>query len=268
MSRRRVRIKAADAGTPELLIYDEIGMFGVLAQDVVAALREAGNRKLLVRVNSPGGDLIEAVAIYNALRGHQGGVDTRIDALAASSASLIALAGDTITMAENALFMVHEPFALTVGTADDHRDTADLLEKVSASTLVPAYMQATGQKESAIRDWMSAETWFNADEALDAGFIDAIEAPSDVRARFDRERFQYRNAPAALVDEDGPRERDWEHALIAAGVPRRKAAAFVNAGKRVLDRPAPSEQYAELMPVLDQFLATMTLTGADPCPKT
>lgn len=225
---RLVRNAAGDE--VEILIYDEIGFFGIRAVDVVRELKGITAKTIRVRINSPGGDLLEAAAIYNALRGHSARVLTQIDALAASAASLVALAGVEVRMAANALLMIHDPWGVTIGNAIEHRKMADVLDKVSDSTLVKAYAEKTGADEDQIRAWMAEETWFSAEEAEEAGFADVIEDASTAKASYDPERFRYQRAPAALTGSTKePNIRDVERALREAGFSHSQAKVAARA---------------------------------------
>lgn len=176
----------------EILLYDEIGGWGVRAKDFIQALKDAGTKRPLVRINSPGGDVFDGLAIYNFLRGLNATV--QIDGLAASMASVIALAGKEVRIAENGFFMVHNPWGVAAGDAADLRDYADMLDKVQ-STLESTYAQRTGKPLDTIREWMSKDTWFNAQEAVDAGLASAI---SDGVA-FSASVRGFSNVPAALT---------------------------------------------------------------------
>lgn len=115
-----------------------------MAQDFVRELQMITTPKILVRLNSPGGDVFDGLAIYNALRAHPAAVHTHVDSLAASVASIIMLAGDTVTAAENSFVMVHQPWSIVVGDAADMRQMADLLDKVSGQ-IEGIYTAGTGQ---------------------------------------------------------------------------------------------------------------------------
>lgn len=225
---------AADATTEaELLLYDEIGYFGIGAKDVVQALQQVRAEVLHVRLNSPGGDVMDGVAIYNALRQWAAGgrqVVTHIDGMAASIASVIALAGDEVRMADNAFYMIHEPWAVTLGTAGDHRKTAEVLDKVEG-VILDTYMKRAEADRAEVQQWMQAETWFTAQEALDAGFVDTLVEATPAKARFDLSVF--RNAPTALREAAPARasERDLERLLRDAGCSRSEAKAAVAALK-------------------------------------
>jgi len=157
----------------EVCIYEEIGSYGITAKAFLDQIKNVGKRKITLRINSPGGEVFDGLAIYNRLREHAGGVEVRIDGIAASMASVIAMAGAPVSMAENALLMVHNPSGLCAGNSGDMRELADMLDKVRGS-LTSAYERKTGKTTEEIGAMMDAETWMTAQEALAAGFIDEI----------------------------------------------------------------------------------------------
>lgn len=236
---------AAGADVAELLLYDEIGFWGVTAKDVVQALRSISAATIRVRINSPGGDVMDGVAIYNALRGHGAQIETHIDGMAASIASVIALAGHTVLMADNAFLMIHDPWSITMGTAGEHRKTAELLDKIGG-VIADTYAQRADASQEEVLAWMHEETWFTAQEALDAGFVDTVvtAVPVENRARFDLSVF--RHAPAALRDAApaapaAPTERNLERRLREAGLSRSEAKAAIAATKHPHPRREASE---------------------------
>jgi ATP-dependent Clp endopeptidase proteolytic subunit ClpP len=192
----------------EVSIYDAIGMWGVSAKSFVDELKKHTGKKLTVRINSPGGVVTEGLAIFNALKRHKGGVIVQIDALAASMATYIALAGAPIRMAENAYFMIHNVTGGAWGTPDEMRRAADVAEKMQKG-IVAAYVAKTGKTVEEIEEKMDEETWFTAEEAKDFGFIDEITDPLEAAALLSdvsRELVsKFRNPPAALVDSATPR---------------------------------------------------------------
>lgn len=159
----------------ELLIYSDIGENwmgdGVSAKSIKDQL-DGFSGALDVRINSGGGDVFDGFAIYNLISQYEGETTVYIDGLAASAASVIAMAGDNIVMSENALMMIHDPWTMTVGAADDIRKTADLLDKVKSS-IVTTYHTQTGIDSDEISAMMSAETWLTADESIERGFATA-----------------------------------------------------------------------------------------------
>lgn len=183
--------KSAPPPIAELLIFDVIGRDfwsgeGVTATDVVNFLAEQDeDAEIHVRINSPGGSAFDGTAIYNALARDPRQVVIHIDGLAASAASLVAMAGDEIRMAENALLMIHGASGLTIGTAVDHEDMAAMLHKVD-NALAGTYSARTGAKRDDVETWMNEETWMSSDEALDRGFADVIDAAKNVEASWGR----------------------------------------------------------------------------------
>lgn len=213
----------------EILLYDEIGFFGIDANSFVRELKAIDAETIHLRINSPGGSVFDGVAIHNALKDHPARIVTHIDSLAASVAGVIALAGDEVVMAENAFFMVHNPWTLTVGNADQLRKDADLLDKLADSAIRTSYAAKTGKSEDEIRAWMADETWFTAEEALAAGFVDSIERKSEVKAKFDLSVFA--KAPAALAGPDVElTKRDMEKLLRDVGLTQSEAKAVVAGG--------------------------------------
>jgi len=189
-------ISETENDTAEISLYDEIGGFGVGAKQFLGELGRLKGKHIHLRINSPGGSVVEGTAIFNALRRHQGGVTVHIDALAASMASVIAMAGMPVYMADNALLMVHNPWTITVGDSDELRKEADLLDKLKAS-IRNAYQRKTGLPEDQLQSMMDAETWLDSVDAVALGFVDAIEEgvaaaatvkPAELRARFDKFR--------------------------------------------------------------------------------
>ena len=186
-------IKNEAGETPELFIFDYIDdWFGVSAQSVVDEIKDIKASDIHVRINSPGGMVFEGIAIYNALRMHKANVHVSIEGLAASIASVIAMAGDTITIAENALFMIHNPYGWASGDAEAMRKTADVMDKITDSIAV-SYTARTGKSLEEMKAIMTDETWYSAAEALEAGLVDQIDEPIKAAASFDLSRF--RNAP-------------------------------------------------------------------------
>jgi ATP-dependent protease ClpP protease subunit len=190
-------ICAKGAGA-EVVIYDEIGAFGISAKGFLAelsALPEAS--PLDLRLNSPGGSVFDAVAIHNALQRHAGKVTVWIDGVAASAASYVAMAGDEIVMPENAFMMIHDPEGIVSGRADDMRAMAEALDKIKTS-LLRGYAAKSGKSDDEIAALMAAETWVDAKTALELGLATKVSEPVRMAARF--EVAQFRNAPPVLVE--------------------------------------------------------------------
>jgi ATP-dependent Clp protease, protease subunit len=190
-----IRARASGA---EVLIYDEIGAYGVTAKGFLAELGALPDGASIdLRLNSPGGSVFDAVAIYNALQRHEGEITVWIDGIAASAASYIAMAGDEIVMPENAFLMIHDPSGLVMGTAADMREMAETMDKIAAS-MIRGYAGRSGRSEDEIAALMAAETWFDAQDALAAGFATRMAEPVRIAASFDIGRFS--NAPPSLIE--------------------------------------------------------------------
>jgi ATP-dependent Clp protease protease subunit len=204
-------VRAAAQGIGEVYVYEEIGggLFGggVTADMVRGDLKNLGGvRELRIYLNSPGGDFFEALAIHSQLRRYPARKVAFIDGLAASAASIIAMAGDQRRAAANAFLMVHDPWGGAIGSAADLRRTADALDKVRGQ-MVREYVRATGADAGRVERMMAEETWLTADEAMAEGFVDAIDGELAVAARvvgaFDLSAFHYRRPPESAAA--GPR---------------------------------------------------------------
>jgi ATP-dependent protease ClpP protease subunit len=197
---------AADAPAAEISIHDEIGAWGVSAKDFIAQLRSiAAATPIHLSLHSPGGEVFDGLAIYHALKA-RGNVTVRIEGLAASMASVIAMAGTRIEMPRNAFLMIHNPSGFAMGDAADMRQLADLLDKIKSS-LVAAYRDRTKKTDEDIIDMMDAETWLTGEEAVEHGFADATTdevALSASAFKTARITAALRHAPRALFDTPPP----------------------------------------------------------------
>ena len=178
----------ADAGkTPVLSIFDDIGAYGVSAKSFLNDLRTVTTDEVDVEINSPGGDVFAGLAIYNGLRASGKKINVKVLGLAASAASLVAMAGDTIEMPENAFMMIHNPWGFAMGGADEMRNTADVLDKIGTG-LVSTYAKRTGKTDQEITALLDAETWMTAQEAVDAGFATSVTPALAVKASYSEDR--------------------------------------------------------------------------------
>ena len=178
------RVQAKAGGPAQIHIFDEIGFFGVTAQDFVSDLASVKG-DVEVHLASPGGDLFEGLAIYSALKQRDDIVRVVVDSLAASAASVIAMAADpgNLVIAKNASMMIHDGFSVGIGNAADLRDLADLLDKQS-DNIAGIYADRTGKPAAQWREAMLAETWYVGQEAVDAGQADFVQGtePKDQQA--------------------------------------------------------------------------------------
>jgi ATP-dependent Clp endopeptidase proteolytic subunit ClpP len=196
--------KAAQLET-EVTIFDEIGGFGVSADQFIADLQKIpADHKILLRIHSPGGEVFDGNAIATALS-RRGNVEVQIEGIAASMATLISLSGRPVKMAENGFYMIHNPWGAAMGDAEELRKQAELLDRIRGN-MVNAYAAKTGQSPEQIGEWMDAETWFTAAEAQAYGFVDEVTDRLDLAAsatRFSR-LAKFRHAPAALLTPTHP----------------------------------------------------------------
>ncbi|MGW4856963.1 head maturation protease, ClpP-related [Streptomyces sp. NPDC004288] len=168
------RIENLAGGTAAVYIYDEIGYWGVTASDFVAELSEMQNVTAIdLHINSPGGEVFDGLAIMNCLRSHPASVTTYVDGLAASIASVIAMAGDRIVMGPHSQLMVHEGSGLCIGDAAEMRKMADLLD-FQSDNIAGVYQARAGGTVEEWRAVMLAETWYTAEEAVTAGLADEV----------------------------------------------------------------------------------------------
>ena len=197
--RPALRAEAAADGI-HVYVYDVIDSFwGASASDLLEALSGAGDTTIHLHINSPGGDVFEARAMAAAIVGCPNNVVTHIDGVCASAATYLALSGNEVRMTDGGLFMVHNSWTMAMGDCNELRQTADLLQKIDG-TINSDYAKKTCATPEQVKAWMDAETWFTAQEALDAGFIDAIDANSKQDAPTDKWNLSaYANAPAPQV---------------------------------------------------------------------
>ncbi|WP_339862503.1 head maturation protease, ClpP-related [Thalassospira alkalitolerans] len=209
-------IRDAATGDAEILIYDEIGAFGITAKQFADDLKAVGKAaRITLRINSPGGSVFDGLAIHNSLKRLSARKTVWIDGIAASIASVIAMAGDEIVMPENAMMMIHDPAGMVAGTAPDMRAMAEALDRIKGG-LVAAYRDRTGKADAEVEQLMASETWMTAAEAVAAGFADRVDKPIRATAHFDLS--QFRNTPADLATEP-PKEEPMSDAAPPAPAP-------------------------------------------------
>jgi len=184
----------------DLYLYDEIGEWGTVANDVRSEIQALNTKQINLFINSPGGSVFEGFAIYNLLRNHKARVVAYVDGIAASIASVILCAADEIIMRENGMVMIHDPSGGTMGTASEQRKLADILDKITDS-IVQAYQNRTGKSDADLRRLMAEETWLNAREAVAMGFADKVEGALKAVAKFDLTSFKRPPKPKSILDQ-------------------------------------------------------------------
>lgn len=223
----------------EIWIYEQIGEdfwdgSGITAKGFQKELSGIKASQIDLHINSPGGLVFDGITIYNLLKQHPANVTTYIDGLAASIASVIALAGDRVVMAENALFMIHKASGMVFGNSDDMREFAEKLDKVNGS-IATTYTSKTGKNESEIDDLMKAETWLTAKDALEAGFIDEISGEADMSAcaKFIpvMQKAKFQRIPGEIAEKkEKPDARTLERILRDGGCSEAMAKSILSEG--------------------------------------
>jgi ATP-dependent Clp protease protease subunit len=211
-------IKAATDEENTISVFDVIGQDywtgeGVTAKRIAAALRSMDGKDVTVNVNSPGGDMFEGLAIYNLLRQHKGDVTVRVLGVAASAASIIAMAGDRVEVARAGFLMIHNCWVIAVGNRHDFREVADTMEPFDQA-MADIYAARTGDTLESIQSLMDAETWIGGADAVSQGFADSLLS-SDEIAQAEQ------TASAAAV-------RRMEAALRSSGMPRSEAMRLIS----------------------------------------
>ena len=180
--------KATDS-VVDIYLFDEIGAYGITAQDFINEIKEYKDTSINLRINCIGGDVFDGMAIYNIIKKRNSKTTAYIEGIAASMGSVIALAADEVVMAENSLFMIHNAWGGAMGEAEDMRKTASVLEKISGE-IANIYQKKTRLLYDRITSMMDEETWLNAKEAYDLGFIDTISDSIKVAAKYDVSKFK------------------------------------------------------------------------------
>jgi len=191
--RKWYSFKALAADSAEISIFDEIGGWGITAKDFIGDLKKCTAQNITVSINSPGGSVFDALAIYNALAGCGKKITVRVMGVAASAASLIAMAGSKIVMPENTFMMIHNPIGAVYGNSEDMTDMAATLDKIGAA-LVSTYVARCGKTPEEVKALLDAETWMSAEDAVANGFADEIEPAMKIAAKINPAR-----VPAAIL---------------------------------------------------------------------
>lgn len=200
------RMQAKEDQTADIYIYDEIGGWGISARRFTEDLLSLGNLSHInLHIHSPGGEVFDGIAIYNQLKNHSATITVYIDGLAASMASVIAMVGDTVIMPKNAMMMIHKPWGVSWGDANDMREYADLLDKLE-NVLIPAYVAKTGKTTEEITAMLEQETWLDGDECVEHGFADKVIEPVKAMASLTSKRIEeFSSMPSAIKNHITPK---------------------------------------------------------------
>ena len=189
MTEKWYNIQNKAGETADVYIFDEIGTYGITAQEFITDIKDLKDTPINLRINSLGGDVFDGMAMYNVIKRRDAKTTVYIEGIAASIATIISLGADEVVMAENSLFMIHNAWGGTMGEAKDMRKTAETLEKITGE-LTDIYRKKTGLSYDALAEMMDEETWLNANEALEMGFIDTISDSIKVAAKYDVSKFK------------------------------------------------------------------------------
>ncbi len=235
----------------DISIHDEIGLWGVNAADFINELRSHPDAKSInLSIHSPGGNVLDGLAMYNALIAHPAKIYGHVEGLAASAASFILMASDSISMPEDSFIMIHNAWGGAMGDAEDLRDMADVIDKLQDS-IVNIYSKRTEMDESELRAMMNAETWLNATDALKYGFTDTVTDKMDVAAKINVFSKHFKEMPVNTNNGINELEtiKDFERYLRdAGGFSNRLAKALTSQAKVIFPRDVeddPSQDYTE-----------------------
>ena len=215
-------IRAVAIGDNVITMFDVIGEDywsggGITAKTVTAQLRAIGDKPIEVQINSPGGDMFEGIAIYNVLREHSQPVTVKIMGMAASAASIVAMAGDTIEIGTASFIMIHNCWVMAIGNKADLAETAAFLEPFDQA-MADVYATRTGQSVSDIVAWMDAETYMSGTVAVERGFADSMLAADQIKT----------DDKAKAADTHINEIRAMELQLVSAGLTRGEARSRIN----------------------------------------
>lgn len=254
----------------EISIFDEIGMFGVSAKQFISDLQAVpADHSILLKIHSPGGEVFDGNAIFTALQ-RRGNVEVQIEGIAASMATVISLAGSPVKMAANGFYMIHNPWGSAVGDSSEMRKQAELLDRIRQN-MVNAYAAKSGQEPALIESWMDAETWFTAEQAQAAGFVDEITDGMALAASANfRALAKYRNAPANLtalalqmenpsapeiVSEEPLVEEPIEATVVSESAPEPQPEVVAEVEEPVIEEPATPVAIAAADSILAKYNA-------------
>lgn len=257
-------VQAATATSPaEIFVYGPVGWPFVCEDELIRALASMKDEPVLARLNSPGGDAFAGIALMNGFANHPGGVTVRIESLAASIASVMAMGGRKVEAYSNALMMIHDSWIVTAGNRIELLEVADILEMVDEN-IMDSYCKKTKIGKKEMRDMMHAETWLNAKAMKEKGFIDEIiQTGKGAKAQFDLSVFT--NLPAEFKADGGEKkitEREIERGIRDVfGLSESKAKAVIaGCRKAEADPPVPDEskELAEVTAELRKLASAMS----------
>lgn len=189
MQKEWYNIKNKSSEVADVYLFNDIGTFGVTAQNFIDEIKEYEDTELNIHINSLGGEVFEGMAIYSIIQRRKSKTTVYIEGIAASIASVIALAADEVIMSENSLLMIHNAWGGTQGEAKDMRKQAEILDKIT-NEIAEVYVKKSGISYNEVVRMMDEETWLTAEEAVALGFVDSISEPIKVAAKYDVSKYK------------------------------------------------------------------------------
>jgi len=251
-------IKNVTENAVDISLHEEIGLWGVTAADFIADLNNhKGVSDINLSIHSPGGSVLDGFAMYNALKYHPAKVHGTVEGIAASAASFVLMAADTISMPEDAFIMIHNAWGGAMGDADELRSAADVIDKLQDS-IVNIYEKRTGLKESELRDMMRDETWLNAQDAIDKGFIDTITNALGVAAKTNIFNKHFKSMPISndsAIDELETIKDFERHLREVCGLSKGLALALTSRARAIFqgDPDEKPSSNGEILAALERF---------------
>lgn len=268
-----IGIRASEDGETEIVeIFDEIGGWGVWASELIPHLRriDGAGKKVEVRLNSPGGDVFEGIAISNAIRFMKADTKSVVYGLAASAASVIAVSTDELAMPANSMLMIHRPWMITWGEAKDLRDGAELLDKIEVQLIDTYAAKAKDAKRDDLAQMVADETWLTAEEAVAVGLADVILDDIKMAASAARKISARRDVPAqALALLAGPDTPEPTEETTVSDEPTASVEAETDATETVIGPVAetPAAEATEQQPdPIEVIEPAADATEQDPTP--
>ena len=189
MRKEWYKIQNNSSEIADVYLFNDIGTFGITAQNFIDEIKEYDNQELNIHINSLGGEVFEGMAIYSVIQRRKAKTTVYIEGIAASIASVVALAADEVVMSENSLLMIHNAWGGSQGDAKDMRKQADVLDKIT-NEIAEVYVKKTQIPYNEIIRMMNEETWLTAEEAVALRFVDSISEPIKVAAKYDVSKYK------------------------------------------------------------------------------
>ena len=247
----------------DIELHNEIGIGGITAADFINELKTHRSAKTInLSIHSPGGNMLDGFAIYNALKAHPAKVHSHVTGIAASAATTVLMAGDVISMPEDAFIMIHNPSGFAGGDSEEMRQVADVMDKLKASA-VNIYAKKTGQSTEQISEMMDDETWMNSIDAMNHGFIDTVTRPIGVSNKLVTFNKYFKSMP---FNDSSINQRvdkiesayQYEQFLVECGLSHEDARTAINKLKEVVKNTPNNNGLEEISLMLNRLNNSLT----------